>query len=179
MRRLVVMVLLAGVVMVRPLSAQRPLQLSLAGGLSTPQSDLKDVASLGWHALGVVHVSSFMIPLGLRLDGAWNTFDSSNDLPGVPTTDLRVISVTGNVTYRLPMTNSTLSPYVIAGLGVYRTSCSADAGCDSETDSGWNAGLGTKLYLLGFRSFLEVRLHSTSRGAANVTFLPLTFGITF
>jgi hypothetical protein len=178
MRRLAMMVLFAAA-MGNPLPAQRPIQFSLAGGLSTPQSDLKDVAELGWHALGAIHVSSLMLPLGLRLDAAWNTFGSSDDVAGVPGTDLTVISVTGNLTYRWPMTNSTLSPYVIGGLGAYRSDCTASAGCESETDFGWNAGLGTKLYLLGFRSFLEVRFHSTSRGDVNVTYLPLTFGLTF
>jgi opacity protein-like surface antigen len=178
MRRLAIMVVLTAA-LAGPLTAQRPLQLSLAGGLSTPQSDLKDVAELGWHALGAINVSSLLIPLGIRVDAAWNRFATSDDAPGVAAADLTVISLTGNLTYRWPMTNSTLSPYIIAGLGAYRTDCNANSGCESETDFGWNAGAGTKLYLLGFRSFLEVRFHATSRGAANVTFLPLTFGITF
>lgn len=179
MRRLVMMVTLAAAMTGGSLPAQKPLQVSLVAGLSTPQSDLKDVAELGWHTLGTIHVSSLLVPLGLRVDGAWNRFAGLDGAPGVAATALTVISLTGNMTYRWPMTTSTLSPYVIAGVGAYRTQCNATTGCDSETDFGWNAGVGTKLYLLGFRSFLEARYHTTSRGVANVSFLPLTFGITF
>jgi hypothetical protein len=156
------------------LPAQRPVSLSLAGGISSPNGDLDRAANVGWHALAAVNVSSLMLPLGLRLDAAYNTFDATAD-DGA----LRVISLTGNLTYRLPMTNSPLSPYVIGGMGAYRTDCEDDVGCDADTAFGWNAGVGTKMYLLGLRSFLEARYQSTTRGNVSVKYFPVTFGITF
>jgi hypothetical protein len=156
------------------LPAQRPISLSLAGGISSPNGDLDRGADMGWHALAAVNVSSLMLPLGLRVDAAYNTFNASVD-DGL----LRVISLTGNLTYRIPMTNSPFSPYVIAGMGAFRTDCDDDSGCGARTAYGWNAGLGTKLYLLGLRSFFEARYHSTSRGDASVTYFPISFGITF
>ena len=157
--------------------AQRPLSLSLAGGVSAPQGDLSSAADVGWHALGALNVSSMMLPLGLRLEGAFNRFPTSNAVgTSLGTAHQNVVSVTGNLTYRLPMTNSPFSPYMIAGMGAYHTSCT---GCDGATAFGWNAGLGTKMYLLGFKSFLEARFHSTERGGSSVRYFPLTFGITF
>jgi hypothetical protein len=71
-----------------------------------------------------------------------------------------------------------MSPYLISGLGVYRTECSLPVGCDATTKFGWNVGLGTKLFV-GFRSFIEARYHRTKRGDSSVSYLPLTFGVVF
>ena len=153
---------------------QRPISVGLAGGVSLPQGDLADGVDTGWHALATIGLSTLMQPIGLRLDVAYNRFDLSaadgNESVG---------SATLNLTYRLPMTNSPMSPYLIAGLGAYRTECSLAVGCDAATKFGWNVGLGTKLYLLGFRSFAEARYHRTARDGSNVNFFPLTFGIIF
>ncbi len=152
---------------------QRPISIGLAGGVSLPQGDLADGVNTGWHALGTIALSTLMQPLGLRLDVAYNRFAfSAGD--GHQT----VGSATLNGTYRLPMTNSPLSPYLIAGLGAYRTECSLDVGCEAATKFGWNVGLGTKLFV-GFRSFVEARYHRTKRGDSNVNYFPLTLGVMF
>ena len=164
------------------LPAQRPISIGLGGGASVPQGDLRDGATTGWHALGTLALSTLMQPIGLRLDVAYNRFAFSDDArllageDGFSTTS----SATLNATYRLPMTNSPLSPYLITGLGAYRSECSVDPGCDATTRYGWNVGLGTKLYALGFRSFLEARYHRTEgRGGADVHFFPVTLGLMF
>jgi hypothetical protein len=151
---------------------QRPISVGLAGGVSLPQGDLADGADAGWHALGTLALSTLMQPLGLRLDVSYNRFG----LPGGG--NQNVGSATLNATYRLPMTNSPMSPYLISGLGAYRSDCSATDGCEASTKFGWNVGLGTKLYV-GFRSFLEARYHRTKRGDSSVNYFPLTFGVLF
>jgi hypothetical protein len=155
------------------LEAQRPISVGLAGGVSLPQGDLADGVNTGWHAFGTLALSTVMQPLGLRLDVAYNRFAFS-DVDG----HQAVGSATLNATYRLPMTNSPMSPYLISGLGAYRTECSLDVGCDPMTKFGWNVGLGTKLFV-GFRSFVEARYHRTKRGDANVSYFPLTLGVMF
>src|SRR5919199_1897500 len=163
------------------LEAQRPIQIGLGGGVSVPQGDLRDGVNTGWNALGTIALSTVMQPLGLRLDVAYNRFAFSNATrsalggSGYQT----VGSATLNATYRLPMTNSPISPYLISGLGAYRTDCSLGPGCEATTHYGWNVGLGTKLYALGFRSFLEARYHRTTRGGSGVHYFPLTFGLMF
>jgi opacity protein-like surface antigen len=176
MRRWLLAAVCAGVTAsVAPLEAQqRPISIGLAGGVSFPQGDLADAANTGWHALGTIALSTLMQPLGLRLDVAYNRFDASGDVDG----HQAVGSATLNGTYRLPMTNSPLSPYLIAGLGAYRTECSPDPGCDAITKFGWNVGLGTKMFVV-FRSFVEARYHRTKRGDRSVNYFPLTFGLMF
>jgi opacity protein-like surface antigen len=173
MRRLVLFV--AWLTVAAPLAAraQRPVSLGLAGGVSFPQGDLSTGANTGWHALATLVVSTLTQPLGLRADVAYNQFGFSGGVAGHQS----VASATLNGTYRLPMTNSPLSPYLIAGLGAYRSECSLDQGCEAVTKFGWNVGLGTKLYVLGFRSFLEARYHRTKRGESTLNYFPLTFGL--
>ncbi len=175
MRRWILVAVCAGVASsVVPLEAQqRPISIGFAGGVSLPQGDLADAANTGWHALGTVGLSTLMQPLGLRLDIAYSRFELS-DLDG----NQSVGSATLNGTYRLPMTNSPMSPYLISGLGAYRTECSLPAECDATTKFGWNVGLGTKLFV-GFRSFIEARYHRTKRGDSSVSYFPLTLGLMF
>ncbi len=164
-----------------PMEAQRPISIGIAGGVSIPEGDLRDGVSTGWHALGTIALSTLMQPLGLRLDAAYHRFAFSDEAQASPGEDgnLGVGSATLNATYRLPMTNSPMSPYLISGLGAYRTECSVGPGCDATTRYGWNVGLATKLYVLGFRSFLEARYHRTGRGDSDVHYFPVTFGVLF
>lgn len=161
--------------------AQRPISIGLGGGVSVPEGDLGDGVNAGWHALGTVALSTLTQPLGLRVDLAYNRFAFTDKAQAAFGDDgnQSVGSATLNVTYRLPMTDSPLSPYVISGLGAYRTECSVDPGCDAITRYGWNVGLGTKLYFLGARSFVEARYHRTDRDGRGVHFFPVTFGLVF
>lgn len=52
--------------------------------------------------------------------------------------DQSTTSGTLNATYRLPMTDSPMSPYLISGLGAYHTERSLGPGCDGTTRFGWN-----------------------------------------
>ena len=163
------------------LAAQRPISIGVGGGVSVPVGDLHDATTTGWHALGTLALGSLMHPIGLRLDAAYARFpfdDEAQELLGEEGSQ-SVLSATLNASYRLPMTNSPLSPYVISGLGAYRTECSIDPGCEATTRFGWNVGLGTKLYVLGFRSMLEARYHRTRRGDASVHYVPVTFALLF
>ncbi len=159
-----------------PLAAQ--IDFRLAGGASLPVGDLADGVDVGWHGLGALELTSPMQPMSLRLDGQYNRFGLSDDAPGDPDADesVTVISGTLNLGYRIPLTDSPFSPYVIAGLGAYNSDCSAE-GCDGTTKFGWNGGLGTKMYFFGFRSFLEARYHSTSLGEEDVRYVAGTFGL--
>jgi len=154
--------------------SQRPLTLSLAGGVTQPVGQFADGASTGWHALASIGLSTLMQPIGLRLDAAHSRFTAKSIGP-----DQAVTSATLNFTYRLPMTNSPLSPYVITGAGAYRFECFGAFSCGTTTRFGWNAGLGTKFAGLGLRGFAESRFHAVNAKAGNVRFVPVTFGLTF
>ena len=163
----------------RALHGQRLITLGLGGGVSIPQGDLSSGANVGWNALGTLILSTPMQPLGLRADVAYNQFPFSATTKSVlGTGNERVGSLTANVTYRLPAPGTPISPHLIAGLGAYRTDCSVGA-CQAVTHFGWNAGLGTKLYILGFRSFLEARYHRTNANGSTVNYFPVTLGLLF
>src|ERR687884_474888 len=124
MRRLIFFLVWAGVATPQAAArAQRPISLGLAGGVSFPQGDLRDAANTGWHALGTLALSTLTQPLGLRVDVAYTQFGLS-----AGGGHQSVSSATLNGTYRLPMTNSPMSPYLIAGLGAYRSDCSLAQG---------------------------------------------------
>ena len=159
--------------------AQRPIAIGIAGGLSAPQGRLGDNSEIGWHALATLGLSSPMVPHGIRVDLAYNRFAFSQTGGDVSRLGYQGIgSLTGNLLYRLPLTNSPVSPYLIGGMGAYRSRCSDTGVCVGDTEFGWNAGLGTKLYLLRLRSFLEVRYHRTERLGTTLRFIPVTLGIT-
>lgn len=175
------MALLAVALPAAPLLAQRPLSIGIGGGLSMPVQDLRDGANTGWHALGTIALGAPMHPLGLRLDATYNRFAYTDRLRTAlgGSGYQSVGSATLNVSYRLPMTDAPLAPYLISGLGAYRTSCSLGPGCEGATSFGWNAGLGARLYLLGLRSFLEARYHRTENDGRYATFFPATLGFMF
>lgn len=152
--------------------AQRPVTLNVGGGVSLPTGDFGNVATTGWHALAGIGVSSLMQAWGVRLDASYNQFGTDiggNENPSVT-------SGTLNFTYRLPMTNSPLSPYIITGAGAYRFGCSG-SGCGSSTRFGWNAGLGTKFTGLHLRGFLEARFHAANTGGVQMRYVPVTLGL--
>ena len=163
----------------KALHAQRLMSIGLGGGVSIPQGDLSNGANTGWNALGTFVLSTAMQPLGLRADIAYNrfAFNATSQAALGASGNESVGSGTLNATYRLPTPGTPLSPHLIAGLGAYRVDCSL--GCTAVTHFGWNVGLGTKLYVLGFRSFLEGRYHRTSANGSGVNYFPITLGVLF
>lgn len=181
MRRLLIALCTLLLCTAQPVDAQRLLSLALGGGVSLPQGDLSTGANIGWNALGSVILSTPMQPLGLRADVAYNQFgfkSASQALVGATGSE-RVGSLTVNGSYRLPTPGTPISPHLIAGLGAYRTDCSATSACSAVTHFGWDVGLSMKLYTLGFRSFLEARYHRTSANGSTINYFPITIGLLF
>jgi hypothetical protein len=180
-RSMLLVVLPVALVPVAAIAAQRPISIGIAGGVSVPSGDLRDGVNTGWRALATVALSTPMQPLGLRLDAAYDRFAFSDRVRAAvgDSGNQTVGSMTLNATYRLPMTDSPLSPYLISGLGAYRTACSPGPSCDAVTRYGWNVGLGSRLLVLGVRSFVEARYHRTGRGDSDVHFFPVTVGLLF
>jgi hypothetical protein len=169
-----VVIAIALLVSSHSVAAQRPLTLSLGGGASVPLGRFADGASIGWHALASLGLSTYMQPIGLRLDAHHNRLTAKAAGP-----DQAITSATLNLSYRLPMTNSPLSPYIIGGGGAYRFECFGGTDCGSSTRVGWNAGLGTKWAGFGLKGFVEARWNAINADASNVRFVPITFALTF
>jgi hypothetical protein len=179
LKRSLVFALVAGLVLVSmPASAQlslvKPISIGIAGGGSLPMSDFADASNTGYNGTLVVALKLPMIPVGLRLDGAYNAF-GTKAVDGT----MHVASATGNITYNLPSIG--VSPYVIAGAGMYSSVASVDGlgSSDRSNDFGWNAGAGIKLPLLVFSAFVEARYNRVSVEGGSMEFVPVTFGIMF
>ena len=153
----------------------KPFSIGVAGGVTQPMSDLSDAAKLGYNGTAALEIHLPFIPVGLRVDGAYNQFGQK----AATSAKLHVMSATGNVVWRLPSIG--ISPYLIGGAGLY-SSAATVSGAASQTDNhlGWNAGAGINLPLSVFHAFVEARYNRVNvSGGTPMEFVPVTFGIMF
>ncbi|HEY1952301.1 MAG TPA: hypothetical protein VGG76_05800 [Gemmatimonadaceae bacterium] len=154
-------------------SAAKPIQLGIAGGASLPTSDLSNGANTGWNVTGTLGYNPAMIPVGIRVDGAYNRFA----LKGA-SGNFAFTSVTGNLVYKIP--SASVTPYLIGGAGWYRASASLTGlGSGSDNHFGWDAGGGISMPLSGFDAFVEARYNQVQGNGASLKFIPVTFGVMF
>ena len=159
-----------------PAKAQFP-HLSIMGGISHPTGDAGEGQNMGYVGGMALGFSAPMIPVGLRFDAAINHFPGKeNNLGAGFTASTNVWSGTVNATYSLPLPMP-VKPYAIAGLGYYGAIITVDGvpGNSSESKLGYNAGVGVSFS----RFFAEVRYHHMNTSGSALTYMPLTFGITF
>ena len=151
----------------------KPVQIGVAAGAALPTSDLSNGANTGFNVTGTVGLNSKMIPLGIRIDGAYNRFGLKSPLTG----NVAYTSVSGNLVYKIPA--ATVSPYAIGGAGWCHTS--ADTGFGSGTDNNfcWNVGGGISMPLSGFDTFIEARYTQIQTSGTSTKFVPITFGVLF
>jgi hypothetical protein len=153
--------------------AQRRTSIGFAAGATVPVGDLGDATSTGFHVLGTLAVSgTARSPVGLRIDGMYNSLSGKDPGPGV-----NVWTINGNLVYAFPG-GMTATPYLIAGAGWYNSKAD-ESGAESSSDVGINAGIGVRFPLSGFSTFAEVRFHNIFTDPNSTQFIPLTFGILF
>jgi hypothetical protein len=160
----------------------RPFRIGVGGGPAMPLGESGDQLVLGWNALGMVAISVPAVPIGLRLDAAYNQFGFERALigSGGPPGAERVVSFTVNPVLNLPNEGSLVTPYFLGGVGSYSVGCTeSSATCTSSTHVGWNVGGGAKFQLFGLRAFAEARYHRTTQSSLSVQYLPLTLGLLF
>jgi opacity protein-like surface antigen len=151
--------------------AQAPtVHFGVAAGAAIPVSDLSNTHSTGFNGTVTVGLNPTMIPLGIRIDGAYNQFGGKNAIPSVHFT-----SVTGNLVYKIPQ--QSFSPYAIGGAGWYNAGSSG--GGSSTNNFGWNLGGGISMALSGFDTFLEARYNQVQVTGGSLKFVPITFGVMF
>jgi hypothetical protein len=148
----------------------KPFQFGVAAGAALPMSDLSDFFNTGFNGTVTVGLNPALIPLGIRVDGAFNQFGLKGGGDNA-----RISSLTGNLVYSIPSTG--VSPYLIGGAGVYHLSSSG--GGATENDFGWNIGGGIKMPLSGFDTFIEARYNQVQTQDISTKFIPITFGIMF
>ena len=163
-----------------PAFAQKP-SLGIAAGVSMPQGDFKDIAGSGLNATVALGLGMPMLPVGLRIEGSYNRFPFSDDIEAVigDKGSWNFASATGNVTVGLPLSAVVVSPYLIAGAGMYWGNCSVEDACEAESKFGYNGGLGVKLRAVLLSGYIEARYHSIQTEDSSTNFVPITIGIMF
>jgi hypothetical protein len=171
MTRRLLAVLAVGVLAAAP-SALHAQSISLAGGLALPTGNLSNSEQSGYNAALGLNFGALLLPVGARLEGAYNGFNHKNSISG----DTRIMSATANATFGLG------GPYVIGGLGYYnaRVKLPLPIGETSYDGAGFNIGVGMHFPVPTLSPFLEVRYHQML-GDTNkyIKFVPITFGIQF
>ncbi len=150
----------------------KPVEIGFAGGASIPLSDFGKNFSTGYNLLGTVGINPTGFPLGLRFDAAYNDFSAKS----VSSIKAKIASISGNVVYSMQSVG--ITPYLIGGIGYYRSSSSV-AGTSATNNFGFNAGGGVKLPLTGFSVFAEARYNRFSETGGSTSFVPVTVGVMF
>lgn len=159
-----------------PAKAQFP-HLSVMGGVSIPKGDASQSQDMGYNGGLGLSFSAPMIPIGIRVEGSLHHLPGKAGNAGAGVTaSTNVWNGTVNATYGLPLPLP-VKPYAIAGLGYYGAVTTFDGLPGSATDKklGYNAGVGVSFS----RFFAEARYHHINTDNSALTFMPLTFGITF
>ncbi|MBA3671545.1 MAG: outer membrane beta-barrel protein [Gemmatimonadaceae bacterium] len=163
------------------LRAQRSASISVSGGVSAPMGRLGDATDLGYTVAAGVNVGGRSTPIGLRFEGAFNSFGYKRLNNSSVSGDIRILAGTANAVYNF--SRAADSPYLIGGLGVYNRKVSAGTvSSDALTRAGINGGGGLRFPLSGLSTFFEARYHvmfNDDRDGTNYQFIPITFGITF
>lgn len=157
-----------------------PFQIGASAGIAFPTGDFGNVANTGYDVTVMVGYKPQFTPIAFRAEAAYNQFGSQvfNGNANIP-------AFTGNLVLDVPI--GTLTPYVIGGAGLYRTSTAVvDFGVTtsgpSENDFGFNIGGGIRIPLsTSFETFIEARYNRVTlqNNSGSFSFIPVTFGVLF
>lgn len=162
--------------------------LGISAGASIPQSSFGDGVNTGYNVNGMINVGVPLSPLGFRGEVGWNHFDlSGNNVSG----NVRMINGSANVVL-IPSTVMTAKPYLIAGVGAYNVKTTVDntggllgtgafTSSSSDTRLGFNGGVGFSFGLGSVGTIVEARYVTVNgkNGSGSLSFIPVSFGITF
>ena len=157
---------------------------NVGGGLSMPLGDFGDVADMGFHGMAGVAFQPEGLPIGIRVDGMYQTFGASDDFAGPFDLGVRIVSGTANAVYTFTTSEmSTFHPYLIGGVGMYNFAITGDDAEDlgldeSETEFGINAGAGFN-FAAGesINLFVEGRFHNVFTEGESTNLIPITVGV--
>ncbi len=153
-----------------PTAAEAQVRFMAGAGVTNPVGDLNDAADVGWHAMGGMQLSVATLPIGLRGDAGYHAFGEQGPSPSVSI-------LSGAVSLVVTLPGVGLSPYVLGGMGIYRTSLDV-TGADLTSDTGIHAAFGVDIGALGFGGFAELRgVNVSTEGSGNFRFLTATFGV--
>lgn len=172
----------------------RPVSFGISAGASIPTGDLSkegpngEKFGTGFNVAGLIGYSAPAMPVGFRGEVMYHRFGGDNFPAGVDG-NVSTLGVVANAVYNFPTgSTSGVAPYLIGGLGVYNVKTtieiSGQSDDQSKTAAGLNGGIGVKIPLSGFQTFVEARFHHVfskddEKGTGTAQFIPLSFGIMF
>ncbi len=154
-------------------TAQAP-SFWLGAGVTMPQGDYGDLASMGFHGMGAVSFGLGAGPLGVRVEGVYHRTSLENDVDG----NTSIIGGMANLMYSFT-TAGTVKPYLLGGAGYFKADAEVTGfGSFDESDLGFGGGGGVTFAMGGTTLFAEVR-YITVGGDVEADFLPITVGLKF
>lgn len=137
-------------------------QFGLTGGVSLPNGTTGDVFDDGYHGGIVLNYELPALPLGIRVDGDYRKFDAK--AVGAASGSAEIFD--GNANLVIGLRIIAVKVYALGGPGLYNVKLKAEsAGISasaSDTQFGWNAGVGAALVLGKVSIFAEGRYHEVT-----------------
>ena len=182
----------------------RGFYFGLAGGASTPRSDLRDGYSGGWNTTVPIGWDASGAPLGVRADFTVDRLNGTRiqdvmQHTGAANGDITIWSLNTDLKLRMraPGAPSRTNIYVLGGVGAHRVAnavygvTGANAGrdlsfSDAKTNFGWNAGAGLSVAWGPSELFVESRLvhvetdlgyHTNGGIGKSTNFMPIVVGL--
>jgi outer membrane protein with beta-barrel domain len=162
-------------------SASEPMKFSAGLGVALPQSDFADGVGTGLHIEGMASKRLAASPAFLRGELGYAHF-GEKDNSG---TTSNQIAAALDLGYNFAASSS-VKPYILGGLGAYRTALSMDLGAgnatvnDNKTNLGYNAGVGMRFKMGGHVAYIEGRyVDQGNWDGAKIASLPIAFGLEF
>jgi len=181
----------------RPLGAQGGFGLGAGLGANVPVADYDDATKLGLVVNGFAELRPTQ-SVALRAELFWSRSDIDNPLvreAGSVSLGGEFRNATGDVdlvgasaAVLVPLRQGIVQPYLIGGAGVFRRRVAQDVvGAAeefrdlrrSDTDVGFNGGIGLRLSLVGVSAFAEARYYSVATPGTRTTFVPVRGGLCF
>lgn len=146
-------------------------RIMLGGGVTSPNGDMSQSAETGYHAQAGLHVGIPTLPVAFRVDGGYHRLSETN----ATFEQTRILA--GSLSGVLTLPGVGLSPYLLAGVGSYRTASGSLGQSRTVTHTGYHGGFGMNIGVGGLGGFAEIRLVQINGLNETTRFIPLTFGI--
>jgi opacity protein-like surface antigen len=165
-----------------------PLKFTIFGGAALPSGDTQDGVKTGYIVGGAVDFRVPLMPLGFRGELGYASFDAKESA-GLSDADMSDLGVNANAVFWLPSGPSPIRPYFTGGLSYSRIKLSGEeSGIEASIDDngfGFNFGGGVDFALGTLSTRLDARYKRVSIDFGDtgedskVTYIPITFGLTF
>lgn len=164
-------VLLLALAFALPASAEGQFRLLVGGGVTSPLGDLSDLAGTGYHAMVGLHLTISSWPVSIRGDGMLHRLGASE----AEFDTSQVIGGALSAVYTLP--GISFRPYLLGGIGSYRTETGLVGETETFTDTGYHGGFGVELGSGAIQAFAEIRYAHVPTDRGTYRLVPVTIGL--